>query len=107
MNRKIRHTRTMILLAALMLAAALPACTDKPSPTFSSLPATRPPDTSLTDGKRLSDGASKLIDAMKKPTGSFHFSFKGQENITSGWEQCPACSSRDHAGGYFPGGDRA
>jgi hypothetical protein len=36
----------------------------------------------MADAKRLSDGASKLIDAMKRPVKSFHFSYKAQENLT-------------------------
>jgi hypothetical protein len=35
-----------------------------------------------TDAQRLSNGASKLIAAMKKPTTSFHFSYQAQENLT-------------------------
>jgi len=35
----------------------------------------------MTDSRRLSSGANKLLDAITKPTQSFHFSYKGQENI--------------------------
>ena len=44
----------------------------------------------MTDARRLSDGASKLMDAMKKPTESFHFSFKGQSiNLSEDKTQPP------------------
>ena len=43
----------------------------------------------MTDARRLSDGANKLMDAMNKPTRSFHFSFKGQENISKDKTQPP------------------
>jgi hypothetical protein len=35
----------------------------------------------ITDARRLSNSASKLIDAMNKPATSFHFSYKGEENV--------------------------
>ena len=41
----------------------------------------------VTDARRLSDGADKLMDAMNRPRGSFHFSFKGQENINDKYSQ--------------------
>jgi len=37
----------------------------------------------MTDAKRLSNGANKLVDAMNKPVRSFHFSFQGQENLSA------------------------
>jgi len=47
----------------------------------SSTPATRPLTPDITDTKRLSDGANKLIAAMNRPSRSFHFYFKGRENL--------------------------
>ncbi len=70
-----------------MLVAAWVACTEQPAPGVSSPAAERAAMMNVTDAQRLSDGASKLIDAMKKPTGSFHFSYTGQENIN---DQYPA-----------------
>lgn len=43
----------------------------------------------MADARRLSDGANKLIDAMKKPTSSFRFTFSGQENLVDDRTQIP------------------
>jgi hypothetical protein len=73
--------KVFAMLAGLMLVAALLACSNNSTPTVRSAPATRTSQPNMTDARRLSDGANKLMDAMNKPTRSFHFSFTGQENI--------------------------
>jgi hypothetical protein len=82
------HMKLSASLAGLALAAALVACDNPPPPTVNSLPVL-PPVSGLntTDAQRLTSGASKLIDAMKRPTQSFHFSYKGKENINSQYPQ--------------------
>jgi hypothetical protein len=77
------------MLVGLMLVAALLACNNSSPPEVRTLPGPNASTLNLTDANRLSDGAGKLIDAMKKPTGSFHFSFKGQENIGKDKTQPP------------------
>lgn len=77
------------MLAGLMLVAALLACNDSSTPVATSVPASKASMSNLTDTKRLSDGANKLMEAMNKPTGSFHFSFKGQVNISGDKTQPP------------------
>jgi hypothetical protein len=47
------------------------------------------PDQAQIDAQRLNDGASKLIDAMKTPSESFHFSFEAEENLTSDQSEPP------------------
>jgi hypothetical protein len=79
--------KAFALLAGWTLVATLVACNDHPTPMMSSLPASRVSGPNMTDVRRLSDGAAKLIDAMKKPAMSFHFSYKGQENINDQYPQ--------------------
>jgi hypothetical protein len=79
----------LAMLAGLTLVAGLVACNNNSTPVASSVPAPIAPAPDLTDAKRLSDGPSKLIDAMKKPTGKFHFSFKGQENLSEDKTKLP------------------
>lgn len=82
MKRARFYVKGFILGASLVLAAALVGCKSNPAPVKSaaSTPATRV--SAQSDARRLSAGANKLIDAMSKPTKSFHFSFQGQENIS-------------------------
>jgi len=75
------YMKMFAMLAGLMLVAALLACNKNSTPVVSSSPAVRTSKPNMTDARRLSDGANKLMDAMNKPKTSFHFSFKGQENI--------------------------
>lgn len=89
MRRVNRHRRVLLLLVGLAVVAALPACNDNSTPVVSSAPARRAPQTSMADARRLSDGANKLIDAMKKPTSSFRFTFSGQENLVDDRTQIP------------------
>jgi hypothetical protein len=70
------------LIAGLALGAALVACNNNPAPVAISAPEPPAPVLNITDAQRLSDGASKLIDAMKRPTESFHFSYKGRANLS-------------------------
>jgi len=69
------------IAAALSLMALLTACSNNSTPEVSSAPPARASQTNITDARRLSEGANKLMDAMNKPKTSFHFSFKGEENI--------------------------
>jgi len=82
MKRAHPHLKMFALLAGLMLVAALLACSKKSTPVESSSPAVRASKPNMTDARRLSEGANKLMDAMNKPKTSFHFSFKGEENIS-------------------------
>jgi hypothetical protein len=81
MKRVSFYVKGFILGASLVLAAALVGCKSNPAPVKSaaSAPATRV--SAQSAARRLSAGANKLIDAMSKPTKSFHLSFQGQENI--------------------------
>jgi len=76
-------------LAGLVLAAALVGCKSNPGPVENAgnAPRPRPSTSNMTDARRLSSGANKLLDAMSKPTQSFHFSFQGQENINDKYPQ--------------------
>jgi hypothetical protein len=76
-------------LAGLALAIALVGCRSKPASVENSGNATKPraATSNMTDSRRLSNGANKLLEAMTKPTQSFHFSFKGQENINDKYPQ--------------------
>lgn len=76
-------------LAGLALAAALVGCKSKPAAVESSrnMPKPQASRPNMTDSRRLSSGANKLLDAMTKPTQSFHFSFKGQENLNDKYPQ--------------------
>jgi hypothetical protein len=68
--------------ASLMFAATTAACNNNPAPVVTNV--TVPPASSeiyRTDAQRLSNGASKLIEGMRRPTVSFHFSYKGRENL--------------------------
>ncbi len=75
--------RWIILLAGLALATALVGCKSNPvsSETSGNAPKPQPSTPDTTDARRLSNGANKLLDALTKPTNSFHFSYKGQVNI--------------------------
>ena len=77
------------MLAILTLVAALMACNDNSTPVVTSAPAPRASPPNITDAKRLSDGANKLIDAMSKPTGPFQFSYKGRENLNEDRTRLP------------------
>ncbi|MGA3323429.1 MAG: hypothetical protein ABSF45_03075 [Terriglobia bacterium] len=81
MKRLNRDVMVFAMLAGLILVAALLACSNNSTPEVHSVPAPRASKPNMTDARRLSDGANKLMDAMNKPKTSFHFSFKGQENI--------------------------
>jgi len=81
MKRVNPYMKMLAMLAGWMLVAALLACKDNSTPVVSSSPAVRTSKPNMTDARRLSEGANKLMDAMNKPKTSFHFSFKGQGNI--------------------------
>ena len=79
----------LMVLAGLAVAVVLVGCKSHPAPVENSV--NRPqPQTSrpnMTDSRRLSNGANKLLDAMTKPTQSFHFSFQGQQNLNDKYPQ--------------------
>jgi hypothetical protein len=81
MKRASSHVKGFIVGASLVLAAALVGCKSNPAPVKSAASAPATGVSAQSDARRLSGGANKLIDAMNKPTKSFHFSFQGQENI--------------------------
>jgi hypothetical protein len=76
-------------LVGLALAAALVGCKSKPVSVENAGNALKPRASTpnMTDARRLSSGANKLLDAMSKPTQSFHFSYQGQENINEKYPQ--------------------
>jgi len=76
-------------LAGLAVAIALVGCRSKPASVENSGNATRPraATSNMTDSRRLSNGANKLLEAMTKPTQSLHLSFKGQQNINDKYPQ--------------------
>jgi hypothetical protein len=76
--------KRVVLAAGCVLAVTLAGCKSNPAPGTgsASAPATRAAGRNTSDARRLSAGANKLVDAMSKPTKSFHFSYKGQENIS-------------------------
>jgi len=76
--------KRLVLAAACVLAVTLAGCKSNPAPVTgsASAPATRAASHNVSDARRLSEGANKLVEAMSKPTKSFHFSYKGQENIS-------------------------
>jgi len=77
------------LLAGLALGAALVACNKNPAPMASSAPEPQATVLNTTDAQRLSDGASKLVEAMKRPTESFRFSYKGRANLSEDKTKLP------------------
>ncbi len=88
-----RCSRVFALICGFVLTMTILACSDHSPNVTSSIP--DEPDTpkalmpDLTDAKRLSDGASKLMEAMEKPTTSFHFSYKGEVNLNQDKTQSP------------------
>jgi hypothetical protein len=89
------HTavRSLALLECFALLAILSSCENKPIPVASSDRMPRTPEVNATDAKRLSDGATKLLAAMKRPTRSFHFAYNGQENLASDKAKPPVVGS--------------
>jgi len=81
MKRVTTSWKMLAVLAGFVLLASVPACNNRSKPVANSGPVPRSSPPNMTDARRLSDGANKLIDAMNKPTKTFHFSFKGQENV--------------------------
>jgi len=89
MKRLNPYPQMFTMLAGWTLVATLLACNNHSTPEVRSGPAPRSFTPDMTDAKRLSDGANKLMDAMNKPARSFHFSFKGQENLSNDRSQPP------------------
>jgi hypothetical protein len=81
--------RLLALFAGLMLVVVLAACENKTAPLVTSEPIVPTSEANVTDAHRLSDGASKLIAAMKRPTGAFHFTYQGLENLSIDKTQPP------------------
>jgi hypothetical protein len=75
------HVKGLIVGSSLVLAAALVGCKSNPAPVKSAASGPATGVSAQSDARRLSSGAGKLLDAMSKPTKSFHLSFQGQENI--------------------------
>jgi hypothetical protein len=77
------HKKPVVRPLILLVATLFSACKNTPPP---APPADRAPiveDQAQVDAKRLNNGASKLLDAMKKPSRSFGFAFDAAVNITS------------------------
>jgi hypothetical protein len=81
--------KLFISLAGLVWAVAFLGCKTKPVPVenAANAPKARASTPNMTDSSRLSNGANKLLEAMSKPTQSFHFSYKGEENINDKYPQ--------------------
>ena len=81
--------KMVALLAGLTLVGIFAGCNNNPAPVASAERIPSVSEVNPTDAQRLSNGASKLIAAMKKPTTSFHFSYQAQENLTDDKRQPP------------------
>jgi hypothetical protein len=81
MKRASYDVKGLIVGSSLLLAAVLIGCKSNPAPVKSAGSVSATGVSAHSDARRLSSGASKLIEAMSKPTKSFHLSFQGQENI--------------------------
>ncbi len=86
---KLPEPSKQALAWAVILTSLLAGCENKVTPaptvdyTSTATSSSTTADVSQVDAKRLNDGASKLIEAMKMPSTSFHFSYNGQENLQS------------------------
>lgn len=92
-----RCAKLASMITGLSLVLILAACSTKSKPTVASAPAEAVNsefESSATDARRLSDGANKLIEAMKKPGNSFHFAFSGQENVNDDYSKDKAPAPR-------------
>lgn len=81
MIRVNRPTKTFLTIAGTLLISVLAACNNAPTPPENPTAAPVISVPNITDARRLSDGASKLMEAMKWPTKSFRFTFQGKEKI--------------------------
>jgi hypothetical protein len=81
------------LFGGLTLLVLFAACENKTPPLVTSEPISPSSEVNATDAHRLSDGASKLIAAMKRPTAAFHFTYQGQENLSVDKTQPPQVGS--------------
>jgi len=66
--------------AGLALAMALVGCRSKPA-SVENAAKSQASASHMTDSSGMANGANKLLEAMTKPTQSFHLSFKGEQNI--------------------------
>ncbi len=81
------HSGTAAWAAGLIVTLFLAGCATKPSGTIS---ASRERAMGRGDASRkLGDGIKLLMDSVSKPTGAFHFSYKGQKNINPKFPQTP------------------
>jgi hypothetical protein len=81
--------KMVALFVGLTLVGIFAGCNNNPAPVVSSERIPPVSEVNPTDAQRLSNGASKLITAMKKPGTSFHFSYQAQENLTDDKSQPP------------------
>lgn len=77
----------------LLLLVILSSCQNQSTPVVSVERIPQTEEVNATDAKRLSDGATKLLAAMKRPTRAFRFDYKGQENLSSDKTREPAVGS--------------
>ena len=73
--------KMVALFVGLTLVGVLAGCNNNPAPVVSSERIPPVSEVNPTDAQRLSNGASKLITAMKKPSTSFHFSYQAAGTI--------------------------
>ena len=79
--------RWVPVAAAALVAALMGGCDNQQPQVFTSQPEKTVATANVTDTRRLTDGANRLIDAMNRPHRAFRFSFKGQENINDKYAQ--------------------
>ena len=94
--------KMVALLAGLTLVGIFAGCNNNPAPVASAERIPSVSEVNPTDAQRLSNGASKLIAAMKKPTTSFHFSYQAQENLTDDKRQPPKVGPITLQGDFSP-----
>ncbi|HVP37874.1 MAG TPA: hypothetical protein VMS93_01705 [Candidatus Saccharimonadales bacterium] len=80
--------RTAAVLALLAAALVLPGCAKKSSSTATGAPGATaatnaPAPAARAAGDRFGKSSSVLLEALTKPTDSFHFSYKGQVNVST------------------------
>ncbi len=73
-----------------MLVVGFSSCENKSTPFVGVEQIPHSAEINATDAKRLNDGATKLLAAMKRPTRAFRFAYTGQENLSADKAEVPA-----------------
>ena len=98
------YRKLLAMFASLALTAAFLGCDNNPAPVAGSVATHAGFTPNSTDAQRLSDGASRLMQAIKKPAASFHFSFKGHENLSADKTKPPQVGAVDLQADVAPEG---